>query len=137
MRNQRWEGAMADVEFGMFDWIDRRQQGPLGQRYEDRLRLLQEADAAGFFCYHLAEHHATPLGMAPSPSVFLAAAAQRTRRIRLGSLAHLLPLYDPLRLIEEIGMLDHLSGGRLDVGISRGVSPYELGYFGVDPAGSR
>ena len=75
----RSEGTMANVDFGVFDWIDRRQHGQLGQLYEDRLQLLQEADAAGFFCYHLAEHHATPLGMAPSPSVFLAAAAQRKR----------------------------------------------------------
>jgi len=71
------------VAFALFDWIDRR-QGPLGQLYEERLQLLEAAEAAGFFCYHLAEHHATPLGMAPSPSVFLAAAAQRTWRIRLG-----------------------------------------------------
>src|SRR5262249_24100625 len=71
--DQRPEGSMANVEFGLFDWIDRRQQGALGQLYEDRPRLLQEADTAGFYCYHLAEHHATPLGMAPSPSVFLAA----------------------------------------------------------------
>src|SRR5258708_36894933 len=104
---------MTNVEFGVFDWIDRRQEGALGQVHEDRLRLLQEADAAGFFCYHLAGHHATPLGMAPSPSVFLAAAAQRTRRIRLGPLVFLLPLYSPLRLLGEICMLDHLSGGRL------------------------
>src|SRR5437660_516223 len=137
MPNQSSEGAMANVEFGMFDWIDRRQQGPLGQLYEDRLRLLQEADAAGFFCYHLAEHHATPLGMAPSPSVFLAAAAQRTRRIRLGPLVFLLPLYSPLRLLGEICMLDHLSGGRLEMGVGRGVSPYEVGYHGFDPARTR
>jgi len=128
---------MANVEFGMFDWIDRRQQGPLAQLYEDRLRLLEEAEAAGFLCYHLAEHHATPLGMAPSPSVFLAAAAQRTRRIRLGPLVYLLPLYSPLRLIGEICMLDHLSGGRLELGVGRGVSPYEVGYHGLDPARTR
>ena len=53
-------------------------------------QLLEAADEAfGFFCYHLAEHHATPLGMAPSPALFLAAAAQRTRRIRLGPLVYL------------------------------------------------
>ena len=128
---------MATAEFGMFDWIDRRQQGPLGQLYEDRLQLLEQAEAAGFFCYHLAEHHATPLGMAPSPSVFLAAAAQRTRRIRLGPLVYLLPLYSPLRLIGEICMLDNLSGGRLELGVGRGVSPYEVGYHGFDPARTR
>jgi alkanesulfonate monooxygenase SsuD/methylene tetrahydromethanopterin reductase-like flavin-dependent oxidoreductase (luciferase family) len=75
--------------------------------------------------------------MAPSPSVFLAAAAQRTERIRLGPLVYLLPLYSPLRLIGEICMLDHLSGGRLELGVGRGVSPYEIGYHGLDPARTR
>src|SRR5712691_12673569 len=114
------------ISFGMFDWVDRRPM-PIGRLYEERLALLEAADAAGFFCYHIAEHHATPLGMAPSPSVFLAAAAQRTRRIHFGPLVYLLPLYSPLRLIAEICMLDHLSGGRLEVGVGRGVSPFELG----------
>ena len=127
---------MAQVAFGLFDWVDRG-EAPLHQLYEERLQLLEAADAASFFCYHLAEHHATPLGMAPSPALFLTAAAQRTRRIRLGPLVYLLPLYHPLRLIEEVCMLDHLSGGRLELGIGRGVSPYELGYFGVDAADSR
>ncbi len=127
---------MSEVSFGIFDWIDRG-TASLNQLYEDRLRLLEAADDAGFFCYHLAEHHATPLGMAPSPALFLSAAAQRTRRIRLGPLVYLLPLYDPLRLIEEVAMLDQLSGGRLELGIGRGVSPYELRNFGVDPENSR
>ncbi len=127
---------MTQVEFGLFDWIDRGTT-PLHQLYEERLQLLEAADAADFFCYHLAEHHATPLGMAPSPALFLAAAAQRTRRIRLGPLVYLLPLYNPLRLIEEVCMLDQMSGGRLELGVGRGVSPYELKYFGVDPARTR
>lgn len=127
---------MANVAFGVFDWVDRR-DAPLGRIYQERLRLLEAADEAGFFCYHLAEHHATPLGMAPSPSVFLAAATQRTRRIRLGPLVYLLPLYSPLRLIGEICMLDHLSGGRLELGVGRGVSPYEVGYHGLDPGRTR
>ena len=66
---------MSEVSFGVFDWIDRGTQ-PLSQLYEDRLQLLAAADEAGFFCYHLAEHHATPLGMAPSPALFLTAAAR-------------------------------------------------------------
>jgi alkanesulfonate monooxygenase SsuD/methylene tetrahydromethanopterin reductase-like flavin-dependent oxidoreductase (luciferase family) len=69
--------------------------------------------------------------------VFLAAVAQRTRRIRLGPLVYLLPLYSPLRLIAEICMLDHLSGGRFDLGVGRGVSPYEVAYHGLDPARTR
>jgi alkanesulfonate monooxygenase SsuD/methylene tetrahydromethanopterin reductase-like flavin-dependent oxidoreductase (luciferase family) len=127
---------MAEVQFGLFDWIDRGAT-PLHQLYEERLALLEAADAAGFFCYHLAEHHGTPLGMAPSPGLFLTAAAQRTRRIRLGPLVYLLPLYNPLRLIDEICMLDQMSGGRLELGVGRGVTPYELRYFGVDPGDTR
>ena len=127
---------MTNVAFGLFDWIDRG-TAPVHQLYQDRLQLLEAADVAGFFCYHLAEHHATPLGMAPSPALFLTAAAQRTRRIRLGPLVYLLPLYNPLRLIEEICMLDQLSAGRLELGVGRGVSPYELGYYGVDPDNTR
>ncbi len=124
------------MEFGLFDWIDRG-NAPLQQLYEERLRLLEVADSAGFLGYHLAEHHFTPLGMAPSPALFLSAAAQRTKHIRLGPLGYLLPLYNPLRLIEEVCMLDQLSNGRLDLGFGRGISPYELGYFGVDPSESR
>src|SRR5688572_26611257 len=126
---------MADVTFGLFDWIDRG-SAPVQQLYEERLQLVEAADAAGFSAYHLAEHHATPLGMASSPGLFLAAAAQRTQRIRLGPLVYLLPLYNPLRLIEEICILDHLSGGRLELGVGRGVSPYELGYYGVTDGAS-
>jgi alkanesulfonate monooxygenase SsuD/methylene tetrahydromethanopterin reductase-like flavin-dependent oxidoreductase (luciferase family) len=127
---------MRQVEFGVFDWIDARGI-PLGQLYEERLQLVESADALGFACYQLAEHHGTTLGMTPSPSVFLAAVAQRTRRIRFGPLVYLLPLYSPLRLIGEICMLDQLSGGRLELGVGRGVSPYEIGYHGLDPAGTR
>ena len=94
--------------------------------------MLQAAEAAGFYGYHLTEHHATPLSMTPSPSIFLAAAARETRRIRLGTLLYLLPLYHPLRLLEELCMLDHLSGGRLDIGVGRGISPMEFDAFDVD-----
>lgn len=107
------------VKFGIFDWIDESGRG-IGETYEERLRMLELADRSGFYCYHLAEHHTTELSTVPSPNVFLSAAAQRTRRLRLGALSYVLPLNDPLRLLEEICMLDQLSGGRLEVGISRG-----------------
>jgi alkanesulfonate monooxygenase SsuD/methylene tetrahydromethanopterin reductase-like flavin-dependent oxidoreductase (luciferase family) len=135
-RGEQEEKAMTALTFGLFDHLDRR-QAPLTQIYEERLQLLAAADAAGFYCYHVAEHHMTPLGMAPSPGIFLAAVVQRTRRLRCGPLVYLLPLYHPLRLIEEICMLDNLSNGRLDVGVGRGISPYELAYFGVNTAESR
>jgi alkanesulfonate monooxygenase SsuD/methylene tetrahydromethanopterin reductase-like flavin-dependent oxidoreductase (luciferase family) len=120
------------MKFGIFDHMDRGAL-PLGEQYEDRLELIEAYERAGFHAYHLAEHHATPLGMAPSPSVFLAAVAQRTRRLRFGPLVYTLPLYHPLRLAEEICMLDQMSGGRLELGIGRGVSPHEFAYYGADP----
>jgi alkanesulfonate monooxygenase SsuD/methylene tetrahydromethanopterin reductase-like flavin-dependent oxidoreductase (luciferase family) len=126
----------APVQFGIFDWIDRNQL-QLPDLYEQRLQFLEYADEAGFYCYHLAEHQATPLAMAPSPSVFLAAAIQRTHQIRLGPLVYLLPLYNPLRLVQEICMLDNLSRGRLEVGVGRGVSPYELAFYNVTPQQAR
>jgi len=119
------------MKFGLFDHIDRRNEPP-GKTYAERMRLIQAAEKAGFYGYHLAEHHWTPLGMAPSPSVFLAAVIQHTATLRIGSMVHLLPLYHPLRLIEELCMLDHMSGGRLQFGVGRGVSPFEVGYFGVN-----
>ena len=119
------------MKFGVFDHMDRAGV-PLGQQYAERLELIEAYDRAGFHAYHLAEHHATPLGMAPSPSVFLAAVAQRTRRLRFGPLVYTLSLYHPLRLMEEICMLDQMSGGRLELGVGRGISPFELGYYGAD-----
>jgi len=121
---------MQKVKFGVFDHMD--DSGlPLGEHYEARLKMIEAYEAAGMHGYHIAEHHGTPLGFAPSPSVLLAAAAQRTSRIRIGSLIHALPFYDPLRLIEELCMLDHMSDGRLMFGMGKGASPVEAGYFGV------
>jgi len=124
------------VTVGVFDWIDHN-GAPLHQLYEERLQLVEAAEAAGFYCYHVAEHHQTPLGMAPSPALFLAAAAQRTRRIRLGPLVFLLPLYSPLRLIEEVCMLDHLTGGRSRGGAGRGVPGGGWGGRGVSAPRAR
>lgn len=129
-------GDWTTVEFGLFDWLDRG-EGTLGELYEQRFEMLDYADRAGYYCYHLAEHHGTPLGMAPSPSVFLAAAARGTRRIRLGPMVYVVPLYNPMRLAEEICMLDHLSQGRLELGIGRGSSPAELQMLGLDPDETR
>jgi len=121
------------LKFAIFDHLD-SDGGPLGQFFENRLRLLGLIEQSGFHGYHMAEHHSTPLGMAGSPSVFLAAAIQRTSTIRIGPLVYVLPLHHPLRLYEEICMLDHLSGGRLTVGVGRGGALIEHQRLGVDPA---
>ncbi len=121
------------MKFGVFDHMD--DSGMLlGEQFENRMQLAEAYDRFGFHAYHLAEHHGTPLGLVPSPGLFMAALAQRTKRLRFGPLVYLLPLYHPLRLIEEICLLDHMSGGRLEVGVGRGVSPIEVGFFGVNSA---
>jgi alkanesulfonate monooxygenase SsuD/methylene tetrahydromethanopterin reductase-like flavin-dependent oxidoreductase (luciferase family) len=118
-----------NLEFGVFDHLDRNSL-PLREYYEQRLKIIDALDRLGFYAYHVAEHHFTPLGVAPSPSVFLSAIAQRTRRLRFGTFVYALPLHHPLRVLEEICMLDHLSGGRLEIGFGRGSVPFEISYYG-------
>jgi alkanesulfonate monooxygenase SsuD/methylene tetrahydromethanopterin reductase-like flavin-dependent oxidoreductase (luciferase family) len=124
------------MKIGLFDHIENGDR-PLATLFDQRLNFIQAADEAGFYCLHLAEHHQTPLNMVPVPGVFLGAIARATKRMRLGPLTYLLPLYSPLRLIEEICMLDHLSHGRLEVGVGRGVSPFELKFHNVEHDQSR
>src|SRR3954452_7023143 len=124
------------LSFGVFDHLD-ASGAPLRDFYEDRLKLIELYDRLGFYCYQVAEHHSTPRGMAPSPSVLMAAVSQRTqrpKRINFGPLVYTLPLYHPIRLIEEICMLDQMSGGRLQFGVGKGISPIEVAYYGLDPA---
>ncbi len=120
------------LAFGVFDHLD-SSGAPLREFYENRLKLTELYDRFGFYCYQVAEHHATPLGMSPSPSVFLSAVAQRTKRLNFGPLVYTLPLYHPIRLIEEICMLDQMSGGRFQFGVGKGISPIEVRYYGLDP----
>ena len=124
------------VRFSLFDHLDESGRGQ-GETYRERLKMIEVAEEAGFYCYHLAEHHGTELSTVPSPALFLAAVAERTSRIRLGAMTYLLPLYNPLRLLEELCMLDQLSQGRLEIGLSRGSSPYEGLRFGVKREESR
>jgi alkanesulfonate monooxygenase SsuD/methylene tetrahydromethanopterin reductase-like flavin-dependent oxidoreductase (luciferase family) len=126
------------VRFGVFDWIDLNPRlGSPADTYDQRLQVIEHLDRTGYWAYHVAEHHGTPLGSAPSPSLFLSSAVQRTRTLRLGPMVFLLPLYHPVRLVEEICMLDQLSRGRIELGVGRGASPYELAQFGIDANESR
>jgi alkanesulfonate monooxygenase SsuD/methylene tetrahydromethanopterin reductase-like flavin-dependent oxidoreductase (luciferase family) len=117
--------------FGIFDSFDLGNSTP-GQVLASQLEFAVAAEAAGIGHYHVTEHHGTPLSVCPSPNLFLAALSQRTTRMRIGTLVNVLPAHHPLRLAEEIAILDQLSGGRLDLGVGSGVSPYELAYFGVE-----
>jgi alkanesulfonate monooxygenase SsuD/methylene tetrahydromethanopterin reductase-like flavin-dependent oxidoreductase (luciferase family) len=80
----------------------------------------------GFDSIWLTEHHFIDYGLSVSPSVLAAAAAMRTSRVRIGLAAAILPFHDPIRLAEELALVDILSGGRLDVGVGRGNRPVEF-----------
>jgi alkanesulfonate monooxygenase SsuD/methylene tetrahydromethanopterin reductase-like flavin-dependent oxidoreductase (luciferase family) len=109
------------LQFGIFDHI-----------YRLRLKQIERLDSAGFYSYHLAEHHTPAVhSLAPSQNVFLAAAAEHTKQLRLGPCIYVLPLHHPIRLIEEISMLDNLSGGRMDIGVGRG-GVLEAYFWGQD-----
>lgn len=93
--------------------------------------LLPLAESLGFDAFHTTEHHFQRNGWAPSPLVVLAHAGGLTRRMRLVTNVLLLPLYDPLRLVEDIATLDILSDGRLTLGVSPGYVSEELSAFGI------
>jgi alkanesulfonate monooxygenase SsuD/methylene tetrahydromethanopterin reductase-like flavin-dependent oxidoreductase (luciferase family) len=124
------------LRFGIFDWLDDTRRD-LAENVELRVAMLEYADQHGFFAYHLAEHHGTPLSTIASPNLFFMLVAQRTRRLRFGPMVYLLPAYHPVRLIEEIAVLDQLSGGRIELGVGRNASPYEAELYGLDMANSR
>jgi alkanesulfonate monooxygenase SsuD/methylene tetrahydromethanopterin reductase-like flavin-dependent oxidoreductase (luciferase family) len=123
---------MEGFALGIFDSMDLG-DGTAGEVLDGRLRFAQDAERLGVGHYHVTEHHGTELSVCPSPNLFLAALSQRTRRMRIGALVYVLPAYDLLRLAEELSALDQLCGGRLDLGVGSGVSPYEIAHFGIAP----
>ena len=79
------------MKFGIFDHVDRSNLARCDE-LDDRLDYVKAVEEAGFYSYHVAEHHATPLNLVPVPGVYLGAVASVTSSIRLGALCYLLPL---------------------------------------------
>ena len=108
-----------------------------GAVYADELRLADLAEPLGFDSLWTVEHHFTDYTMMPSPLQFLSYMAGRTRTIQLGSMVVVLPWHDPVRVAEEIALLDHLSGGRFIFGMGRGAGRVEFDGFRVPMSESR
>ncbi len=104
--------------------------------YSEHIAAWVEADRLGFDGVALNEHHATPYGLMNSPNILAAALAQATERVKILLYANLLPIHEPLRLAEELAMLDCLSKGRLIAGVGRG-APREYKIFNVPMSESR
>lgn len=99
------------------------------------LDLWTSAEAAGFEGIFFSEHH-FGASYSPSPNLLIAAVAVRTKKLRLGVMGMVPPYHSPWRLVEEIGMLDHLTGGRLEIGTSAGIPP-EMAQIGLSVEESR
>jgi alkanesulfonate monooxygenase SsuD/methylene tetrahydromethanopterin reductase-like flavin-dependent oxidoreductase (luciferase family) len=99
--------------------------------YREHTDEWLEAEALGLDAVFLSEHHFTAYNLMPSPNVMLAALAARTTRLRVGVMVNVVPFHQPVRLAEEAAMLDVLSGGRVELGIGRGIDFQELQKLGM------
>src|SRR3954453_5753149 len=121
------------MQFGVQFFPDvRPEENSAGAFFQEALALAEEADRLRYRHIRIVEHYFHPYGgYSPNPIVFLAAAAQRTKQARLITGAVLPVFNNPLKLAGEIGMLDAISGGRLEVGFARAFLPHEFARFGV------
>ena len=103
------------------------------QRYEELWRELELCDQLGFDFSFCVEHHFRPdESWMSSPSLYAVGAGARTKRLRIGPMGYIVPLYHPLRLAEEIALVDQIVGGRLELGLVPGINPEYFRPFGLD-----
>lgn len=119
------------MEIGVFQLLPRGRAASDREVIEQGLWEVDFAERHGFESVWVTEHHFSGFGMVSAPSVYAAAIAQRTKRIRIGYGVAVVPLHHPLRLAEEISWVDHLSEGRVMVGLGPGFSAAEFEGFGV------
>jgi alkanesulfonate monooxygenase SsuD/methylene tetrahydromethanopterin reductase-like flavin-dependent oxidoreductase (luciferase family) len=119
------------MNFGLFYYCQGRGVAH-DQAFAEMLDQIALAESLGFEECWFAEHHFTDYSLLPSPNLMIAAALQRTRRMRLGNYINVLPMHHPLRLAAEAATLDNLARGRFDFGIGKGVRPGEFAKFGLD-----
>ena len=119
------------MDIGVFQLLPRGRAATDREVVEQALWEVDFAERHGFESVWVTEHHFSGYGSIGVPSVYAAGIAQRTRRIRIGYAVAVVPLHHPLRLAEEISWVDHLSEGRLAVGVGPGFSAFEFGAFGV------
>ena len=122
------------MKLGLFDHMQKHDKPTRTyiDLYKNHLDVLEFADQAGMDFYFVAEHH-FDMGFSecPSPGSFLGAASQRTKNIRLGPLVYVLPLWNPIRVAEEVALLDNLTQGRLEVGFGAGIGPFSFAAYNI------
>ena len=119
------------MKFGIQQLLTFREWQTEAEVYAQALAEARLADEVGFHAVWLAEHHFSSYGLCPSLGVLAAAVARETRRVRIGTGVVIAPFAHPIRIAEEFGMVDILSGGRLEFGLGRGYQPKEFRGLGV------
>ena len=125
------------MKFGVlqfFSWPGRRV--PLATVYERAFQRMEVMDKTGYDAVWLAEHHFSTYSVCPSVHIMGTHIAAITENIRIGTAISLASFYHPLRLAEEVALLDNISGGRVNWGAGRGFDPTEHKMFGVEPSES-
>ena len=125
---------MTALDFALWDGVGGYSGGdiPMADVYDDHIRLAEEIEGLGWHSYFVIEHQNSPVGRITSPTVFLTAVARATSRLRIGAMMWQLPFYHPIRLAQDVAMLDHLSRGRVEFGTGIGVHEHEFIRWGVD-----
>ncbi|KAF7963642.1 hypothetical protein AWV80_07595 [Cupriavidus sp. UYMU48A] len=125
------------MEFGVFILAQQRGYHQTSKQViSNSIEQTVAAEQAGFNTAWYAEHHFNNYSLSPSPLMMVAHAAAKTHRIRLGTAVCILPLYHPARFLAEVGFVDTVSNGRLDLGVGSGYQQFEFERFGVDIAES-
>jgi alkanesulfonate monooxygenase SsuD/methylene tetrahydromethanopterin reductase-like flavin-dependent oxidoreductase (luciferase family) len=102
------------------------------ERFKHIFRIIEHGNDTGYASTWFTEHHFSDYGLTPNPLLLLAKASEVAPNLRIGSAVVVLPIWHPMRVAEDIAMLDVISGGRVEFGIGRGYQPYEFNRFGVD-----
>jgi len=119
------------LDVGIFMEFPRPKGATDAQVFDRAFKIIDLAESSGLHSVWLAELHFEPeQSVLSSPVVVAAAAASRTQRLRIGLAVAVLPLYNPLRLAEDVATLDHIAGGRIDFGVGRSAAP--RGYIGMN-----
>ena len=132
----RWRGTphMARLDFAFWDAVGGYGTSTevMADIYDEHIRLAQRVEEMGWHSYFVIEHQNSPIGRITAPTVYLTAVARATTKLRIGAMMWQLPLYHPIRLAQEVAMLDQLSRGRVEFGTGIGVHEHEFIRWGVD-----
>jgi alkanesulfonate monooxygenase SsuD/methylene tetrahydromethanopterin reductase-like flavin-dependent oxidoreductase (luciferase family) len=126
------------LDFAVFSHLAHKTTISIEQRLAEFIDEVELVDSLDYGSIFTTEHHFSgDFSLSPSQSITLTMIATHTRRVRFGPMVVILPISDPLRVAEEMVILDHLSGGRLEVGFGRGTLSHEHKMFGISPSSDR